>query len=189
MAQSMTPEELQEQIALRRERFKVVIADLRAVLKDDLGAFVTKQARAAFLAHPQVAEAMPDAALKAFKAKSSTLAQEMAERIDRALALEPVWLEGSPSDDRRSLAEAPRVWGEVTKVEAETHAFLQEHGLAGEGPAAYRAPLYFVNGRYFPSLAEHYWRLREELATLEAEHRQTQAHATRKSLEARWEDA
>ena len=59
MVESLSAQEIEDQIGLRKVRFQQVIADIRTVLKADMEAFVVRETKKAFLARPEVAESMP----------------------------------------------------------------------------------------------------------------------------------
>jgi len=190
MGETLTANEIDDQIGLRKVRFQQVIADIRAVLKADLDSFVMRETRKAFLARPDVAEGMVAERVGALKKGASELGKSLASRIDGELADVAQW--DAPSHEpvnARDLIGVPGVWSRVTEVEHATHDFLQSFGLAGAEAPSYKLPAYFVAGLYMPSLAEHYWRIVVEVRELEEQRRKLSETSVRERLQSKWDDA
>ena len=92
-------------------------------------------------------------------------------------------------NDNKTLVEHEAVWSKVRAIESTLQEILSSHAISGPEPASYKAPLYFVSGRYFPALAEHYWRLVGELQALEEEKGAVEAKDIRSGLSSKWDDA
>lgn len=182
--------ELDEQIALNRQRFEQVIKQIRGVLKEDLANHIAREAKKAFLTQPEAAEALSNAQIAELKRRSAEAARATSARVHDALTDHALWLAGyAVPGDHRSLVEATEVWAVVATADADLAALLGDFGLAGAGVPAYKAPVYFVAGQYFPSLAEHYWKIHSDLAALESQKEQLHDTTVRAALEARWDDA
>ncbi len=185
-----SPEELDEQLTLRKERFRQIITDIRAVLRDDLPVFVEREAKAAFLAHPETAANLSGEQVRDLKQRAKAVGERAVTRLEEALSGEDIWLE--PADepaDARSLVAARGVWNQVRHVEEDLSTLLREFGLVGDAAPSYKAPVYFVGGRYFPALAEHYWKLLGELRALETKRAELDKRSVRERLETRWNEA
>ena len=185
----VTIEQLDGQISLSRQRFSQVIDQIRTVLVEDCKGFVVKASKAAFLEQPIAADKLDDARLASFKKACSELGVTSSQRLSNALGDEALWLGevGTPSDER-SIEDVADVWGHVTAVQNEVKALLNDYGLDG-ATVDYQCPRYFVGGLYLPTLAEHYWKLRNELRSL-LSHKESLAEQTiRSRLESRWNDA
>ncbi len=187
---SETPEQLADRIALRRERFREVVDDIRAVLREDLPDWAVKQTRAAFLAHPEIAEELDKEQVVALKQRAAEVGAARAADVDTALSDLALWesVQAQP-EDRKGLAEATEIWSVVRGVPDALRVLLLDFGLASEAPPAYRAPVYFVSGRYFPALAEHYWGLLAEIRDLTARCAELDISQQRERLEAKWDHA
>ncbi|MFT7580775.1 MAG: hypothetical protein ACI9MR_002448 [Myxococcota bacterium] len=189
MTELPSVEELNSQVELRKSRLTQVIADIRNVLQTDIEAFVRRETKRAFLAQPAISAALDRDKIAALKSGMSALAESESSRISNALGNSELWttLEPHP-ENTRELAGATAVWTAVTSVEGQLTSFLSGFGLTDEH-VAYKAPAYFVDGRYLPSLAEHFWRLVHEIDELHGQSAQLKADVVRSDLEAKWEDA
>ncbi len=182
-----TVEELQGQVALRQQRLAQVISELREVLRADISSYAARECKRIFLAEPSVSESLDDARVAALKADSSSLGTSAAERIDGQIADHGLWSQGAdPSEPAADLKALDSVWSIVTTVQDDVAKLLSGFGFS-ESVSPYKAPAYFVDGRYFPSLAEHFWRLRIELSDLTSEIAQRSDDAVRSRLLARWD--
>lgn len=183
----LTSEELSGQLELARQRFEQVIEQIRTVLVSDAGRFVSKSGKAAFLEQPAVSDELSDARLAELKARSNALGEALSKRLGASLAKADCWRTGpSSTSDDRSLQEVSEVWSELQKVGTETREFLGEFGFDSVD-ISYVPPKYFVGGLYLPTLVEHYWRLRHEMGTLDAQRADLEAQSTRQRLQARWD--
>lgn len=190
MSETLTVEELDAQIAQRNQRFKQVIADIRAALEHDLPQFVARETKRAFLGHPDVAERLGPQRIKDLKERSAALGPDLASRVSTALMDEALWhAETTVPANTRDISSASAVWAEVQHVETELHSLLDEFGLAEAEPPRYKAPAYFINGLYLPGLAEHFWRLMHEVEELRAQREKIQRDEVRARLEAMWDEA
>lgn len=190
MVESLSATEIEDQISLRKVRFQQVIADIRAVLKADLDAFVVRETKKAFLAQGAVAEAMPTERVAALKKGAVELGKSVAAKIDAELADAALWAApaGEPANPR-DLVGIPEVWARVQGVEKALHDFLSGFGLGGAEPPGYKLPAYFVAGLYMPSLAEHYWRIVVEMRELEDQKKKLTETSVRERLQAKWDGA
>lgn len=185
----VTTEELTGQIELSRQRFQQVIDQIRTVVVADVSAFTAKAAKQAFLSQSVAADALDDAQLSALKTRSVEVGESASKRLEAALADDSAWLQGpNTTADERSLEDAAGVWSHVDAVNADVRELLTGFGFDAED-AGYVPPRYFVGGLYLPTLVEHYWRLRGEIATLEGQKESLAAESLRQRLEARWNDA
>ncbi len=181
--------ELDEQIALNRQRFEQVVQQIRGVLQEDLANFVAREAKKAFLSNPDAAATLSKAQVADLKRRSAETARTTAARVAGALAEDGPWLAAYEAPtDARSLVEATEVWAVVQTADSDLAALLGDFGLA-TGVPAYKAPAYFVGGLYFPSLAEHYWKIHADLAALQGEKEQLHDTTVRAALEDRWDEA
>ena len=112
------------------------------------------------------------------------------QEIDEKLADRALWL-SAPGEvlNVKTLQEASDLWTVVSRVEDALGGLLREVGLlaADEGPTPYSAPVYFVGGRYFPSLSEHFWKLLHEIRNLEGQQEAAKTAATQGRLTAKWD--
>ena len=185
-----TAKELSDQIDLRRARFESIVSELSAVLVDDLPNWAMREAKEAFLAAPSVAESMTEAQLRAFKADVETFGEKAAKILEGLLGATARWLDGSHlTENPRTLTDA-EIWSDLkAAVDQPFDALLEKYGLKGQQPAQFKGPVYFVGGRYFPALSEHYWKLRAELVDLEREVAELSANEIRTALLDRWDNA
>ena len=183
MVESLSAQEIEDQLGLRKVRFQQVITDIRAVLKADLEAFVVRETKRAFLARPEVADQMP-------QDKIVALGTSLAAKTDEAIADPALWT--APAHEphnARDLVGIPDVWARVVAAEKELHTFLQGFGIGGAEAPQYKLPAYFVAGLYMPSLAEHYWRIVVESRELEEQKKKLSETTVRDRLQAKWDGA
>ncbi|TNF23696.1 MAG: hypothetical protein EP329_26865 [Deltaproteobacteria bacterium] len=190
MSDAQTVEELEAQIAQRGSRFKQVIADIRAVLAEDLVQFFARETKRAFLSKAALSEALSDDQVKELKRRATEDGKAIAASIVEALADESLWHEVTTVPDNvRDLRAATPVWAQVTRVETALQSLLEGFGLADAEPVHYKSPSYFVKGLFMPGLAEHYWRLVHEVEELTEQRLQVETDAIKARLESRWDDA
>jgi hypothetical protein len=190
MTMSMTVAELDAQIAARRGRLAAIVGEMREVLRADIPAWMTRRARAAFLGQPALARALDGAQVTALKRGAEREGARVAAEVDAALADPAVWVTGGAGpSDTKALHGVP-AWGELARVGAALTALLADAGLTSDAEgSAYHAPVTFVAGHFFPSLAEHFWALTAELADLEQRRGELADSALREALAQRWNDA
>jgi len=190
MVETLSAQEIEDQISLRKVRFLQVIADIRTVLKADIEAFVARETKRAFLTRTDVAESMTAERVGVLKRRSAEVGKTLASALDQAIADPALWSPppGEPSNPR-DLVGIPEVWAKVEGAEKGLQAFLQEFGLAPAEPSPYKLPTYFVAGLYMPSLAEHYWRIVVETRELEDQQKKLTETSVRERLQAKWDGA
>ena len=190
MSETVTVEELESQIELRKQRFGQVIEDIRALLRADLEAWFGRKTKRAFLSNPSAAQDLSKERVSALKRRAAELGKSEADRVHTELADAALWTAGGPEpDNRRDITAASAAWDRVRVAEKALHDLLDEFGLAGDEPMDYKPPAFFVNGLYMPSLAEHFWRLVHEMDQLRAQAQQLKDDAIREKLEAKWDEA
>ena len=190
MSEPSGAEELNTEIAVREQRLTQVTADIRALLADDLPCFVEREAKRAFMARTNISGTLSDADVAQLKARATALGMETATAILKELEDPSAWeTDGPVPEDRRSLAGCPGVWSRIALIEHGTLELLAEYGLAEDTPTPYKPPAFFINGRFLPALAEHFWRLSIELRELRQRREQVSEKSIRDRLETRWNDA
>lgn len=189
MDELVTHADVEHAITARRERFEQTIADIVRLLEADIPRFITKRTREAFLANPAVSGAMGSDAVRALKSGAAELGGRAAARVRDEVAIDSAPWSAGPTETGtpKTLDEAP-VWASICAFEADLGALLEGAGLPASG-LSYRAPVFFIEGRYFPALAENYWRLRAEMAALAARLEVLEHDASRRDLEAVWDEA
>lgn len=190
MSEAQSVEELEAQIEMRKNRFKQVIVDIRAVLEEDLAQFFARETKRAFLGKPAVSDALTADQVQDLKRRAAQDGLAIAKSVSEALADESIWHKVQKVPDNvRDIRAAEPVWAEVSRVEAALQDLLQGFGLADPEPVHYKIPSYFVKGLYMPGLAEHYWRLIHEVQELADQRRRIETDAIKARLESRWDDA
>ena len=182
--------ELENLLELRTEKLWQVVGEIIALLSEDIPGYMVKQTKVAFLGHVERAETMSVAAVKELKQDAVRIGSELAGSVSTKLSERAVWLAAPTEvDDIRSLAAASEVWSIVGEVETALGSLLRSCDLLGpeEAVSAYKAPMYFVGGRYFPSLSEHFWKLLKEIRELEQRKVHAQSSVTRDGLLAKWD--
>lgn len=188
MVESLTTQEIDDQIGLRKVRFQQVVADIRTVLRVDLDAFVLRETKKVFLGKPEVAETLSTEQVVALKKGAIELGHRLSQKLEQELADLALW--DAPASDPanpRDLSEVPGVWGKLVEAEKAVVEFLASHGFSTE--VSYKLPAYFVGGLYMPSLAEHYWRIVVETRELEDQKKRLSEQTTRDKLQSKWDEA
>ncbi len=186
--ESTAVEELESQIELCEHRFDGVVEQIQAVLRADVRSHFAREARRAFIARPDQADALSDDRVRAFKAAAEAGGEAASATLQAALAERAHWTAPAEApEDARSLEAATAVWAHITAVDGALAALLEEHGLGGATSPSYRPPRYFVGGLYLPALVEHYWKLRAELEGLRGEREATLRAAQSDRLGTRWD--
>ncbi len=176
-----------------RQRVLATGADICAVLVEDLAGYPDRELQRRFLAAPDVAESIDDAALKALRAAAAELGRSAAARVATALAQPEPWLActvagSAPVEIGKDLRKVSAVWAHVSPVDAALTALAEPHDLGEDErePAGYAPPLRFIGRRYLPSLVESYLRAASELQALTERSAEEQVATRKRSLAERW---
>ena len=170
-------------------------ADALAILREDLPAFVEREAKRAFLLAPSFADGLSDEAIAAIKRDLADAARDASGSILEALSGDGPWLAGvdhiaGDDDDDATFEDNPAVWSPVAEIAATTRAVLDRHGFPPSGQDTdlrYRQPAFFVGGRHMKSVAEHYWRALRDVRDLRLRSEQVTATARLNELRSRWD--
>jgi hypothetical protein len=194
MTETLTEREIDEQIELRRQRFEHVVQDIRHLLRQDLENFVVRETRKVFLSQPDVAGAMSPEAILALRREAQAVGKAEAEAAVTKLGDIALWWTGEKlprrdGDKSRDLSEVTAVWEAIHGVEAAFVAFMGRHGFRIDSAPVYKAPAFFVGGRYMPGLNEHYWRILDEIRELHEQRVALAERVTRERLQALWDAA
>jgi hypothetical protein len=189
MVDTNTTADIDAQIKCRESRLLAVVDDIRAVFREDIPVYFAKQAKALFIANPLRAEALSAQEIRAFKARIQTAGDEAAVSLDERLSDATMW-QANPDGvaEVRTVVDAVLVWAEVQSVASSLNEALADMGFEGAAKV-YSAPLYFVSGRYFPALAEHFWRLLAEIKSLDQAKGQAVTERIETNLSSKWDDA
>ena len=106
MSEATSASELGGLISLRQQTLERVVADIRAVLQDHTPLYVEREAKRAFVAHPEVADAMPAARVAELKAEVEALGVAAATRLGDELPSPPCG-ESTPRRPRTGARSRP----------------------------------------------------------------------------------
>ena len=149
MSDTVTVEELDAQIDLRKNRFKQVTGEIRTVLREDIALFVPREVKKAFLASTSAAEAMDKSKVAKLKEKANELAHDLAARVDSALADDAIWATGGEvPKNKNDISGQAAVWEKVQPVERDVQALLDEFNdiamKIAEDPDEYSEGAYYL---------------------------------------------
>ena len=182
--------ELENSLMASRRRFHEVNDRIRALLASDVTSFVTRVVRATFVEQADVASALNEADLIALKKATQRLAEVESERVRAALEPREIWEHTvAAPEDGWSLDGVPVVWDPLEEVSDAVAKLVTSHGFKATERLRYKAPKYFVDGDYLPTLGEHHWRLLSEIRGLAVSVHQAEREAHADELAARWDDA
>lgn len=194
MSETLTGREIDEQLELRRQRFEQVVQDIRHLLRQDLENFVVRETKKVFLGQPEVAEKMSPDAILALRREAQVIGKAEGEAAVARLGDLVLWWTGADvarkgGEKMPDLSEVPAVWTHVRSVEEAFATFMRKHGFQIDVAPAYKAPAFFVGGRYMPGLNEHYWRIIDEIRELHDQRKALAERTTRDRLQALWDAA
>lgn len=188
------PDSAEAQIEAIHDRIRRNAEDIRALLRDDLPAFVVREIKTRFVEQSELATRMTDAQVKAMKEATARAGAALAAQVDASLEPLEAWLSGVDAEDGgRHLEQNPDLWGRVARPTVEAvEELLHAHGFPrppeGYG-VTYKEPARFISGRYLPTLAERYWKLIGELRRIQEQAAAQVKARSRSELARRWEDA
>lgn len=190
----VSPESVETQIAAIHDRIRRNADDIRALLRDDLPAFVAREVKARFVEDADLSSRMSEAQIKALKESTTRLGAELATQVDASLEPLDPWLAGiAVEDGGKHLEENPDLWARIARPAAEAvEEVLDASGFprpaSGHG-VAYKEPARFIAGRYLPTLAERYWKAIAELRRINEQSEAQHKARSRSELARRWDDA
>lgn len=190
----VSPETAEAQVVAIHDRIRRNADEIRALLRDDLPAFVAREIKTRFVEDADLSSRMGEAQVKALKEAAARAGAALAAQVDEALSPLDPWLAGlTVEEGGKHLEQNPDLWARIARPAAEAvEEVLDTNGFprpaAGHG-VAYKEPARFIGGRYLPSLAERYWKAIADLRRI-TEQSEAQARArSRSELARRWDDA
>jgi hypothetical protein len=191
-ANTQTVAELHQHIETLRDQVRTVTLEIKEILRVDLPLFVDRELKSAFINHPDFAQTIDDDLLQDIKKALSSAGATKRDEILAALEDDALWLPSSdPNEDTKtSIDQNNAVWSIVSGICESVHALKVKFNFPDvDGTIQYKAPSWFIERKYLPSLSERYWRLIRELN--EAQRQITESHASESKghLARRWDDA
>lgn len=189
-----SPDSAEAQVQAIHDRIRRNADDIRALLRDDLPAFVAREVKTHFVEQAELASRMTDVQVKALKEGTTRAGAALSAQVDASLEPLDAWLSGVQlPDGGRHLEQNPDLWTRIAGPAAEAvEELLHAHGFPrpadGYG-VVYKEPARFIAGRYLPTLAERYWKLISELRRIEEQAAAQVQARSRSELARRWEDA
>jgi len=178
--------QIEQQAEQTRERVKQVKTEICALLADDLPEFVKRELKKAFLAHPDVSNAMSDDTLKQLQIDISTDGLKASRNVLDGIEDDSLWFISSTG---KTISDNSELWSKVSVICATVAALKKNYGFPSDNESTvYKAPTWFIGGRYLPTLSEKYWALLTELAGITAQLKAAESHDTQSELAKRWGD-
>ena len=191
-ADTNTVAELRQHIETLKDQVRSITSEIKELLRTDLPLFVDRELKNAFINNPEFAQTIGDDALQDIKNAVATQGASKRDEILASLDEENLWMPSDISSEgtQKSISENNAVWSIVSRICDSVHTLKTQYNFPdADGPIQYKAPTWFIERRYLPSLSEKYWRAIRELN--EAARQITESHATESKgqLARRWDDA
>jgi hypothetical protein len=186
-----------------RQRLQRTIADIVALVAEDVAGYPVSELRRRFVEFPQ-GDALDDGQLKALRQEARELGRASADEVKARLTPLDLWLKSDddgkcvghlrslPSEeDCKDLSALRPVWAVVQGIDARLEAIAGKYGLPPDDrvPKGYTPPKRFISGKHLPTLVEHFWRELAEVRRLEAGERATAGEQKRRTRAERWGQA
>lgn len=187
-----------DEIRLLEEQESAILANIRslmneaiAVIREDLTKFPEREVRRHFAAFVEFAETLPDQKIKEIKREiAENVAAVVQEAIDR-LSDETLWFAGVEFDgEGKSLMENVKLWESVKPVAKFTEGILRKYKFPLLNPGIgveYKAPTWFISGKFLPAIAEKYWKAIGELKELRKRITEHSVESKKKELLKKWD--
>jgi len=168
-----------------------IAAEIRPVLAEDLLRYPAREVRRRFVADPEFAGRLPDAAIAGMKDAVAARAARARDEIMARMEEEAAWLAGvDAGGPGKSLAENEALWAPTRLAAEVVAAALKEYGFPDDGEAPdYRMPTWFIGGKYLPGLAEKYWALMAEVREVRSRTGELEQKRVRDALAKRWDES
>lgn len=183
-------EEARQTLAQLEDRLRRNVSDMVKVLVADAPVFARRAVRRVFERSP-VSDGLDDAALKALKDGTDTMANTVADRLGERLSPFEAWAwtGGDVPLTRDSLDAHPAVSKCLAEIGQSIAALLDTHGYseADRGLITYQLPAYFVAGQFMQSLVADYWRVLADHHELDKRLQEEALSTERTSRRSRWD--
>jgi hypothetical protein len=182
--------ELGEREARARSTLLKLASEVRPVLAEDLEKYPGREVKRRFLADPEFARTLDDAALGRLKSELAGVGERLREQVAARLDDPEPWLKGVEFEGPgKSFSENLALWSLTLPAAEAVRKVLDAFGFPGtaESPPDYRMPTWFINGKYLPGLAEKYWSLIGELREVRARILEVERSRLRDDLSRRWD--
>ena len=191
-ADTQTVAELHQHIETLKEQVRIVTSEIKGILRVDLPLFVDRELKSAFINNPEFAQTIGDDLLQDIKKALSALGENKRDEILTSLEDDALWLPSSdPNEDTKtSIDQNNAVWSIVSGICDSVHALKAQFNFPdGDGTIQYKAPSWFIERKYLPSLSEKYWRLIRELNEAQREITESHVSESKGQLARRWDEA
>jgi hypothetical protein len=178
--------ELIEEEKKLEEELWVVINEIRSVLETDLPAFVERELKKAFLNNTEHADHMSDDQIKQLKMDISEQGSQAATSVLEEIRDKALWFDAGSG---KSIADNGALWAKVNRICDAVDSLKSDYGFPEEEKATvYKAPTWFIDRLYLPTLSERYWRLLEQRTALVTQKLSAQNHDSQNERAKRWNE-
>lgn len=161
---------------------------IAALLATDAQAFFHREVKDRFIAAPEFADALEDAAVARLKRETAATAEAAAAALREALG-DGTWSTvEAPADLDAPITAHPPVAAALGQLEAHLARFLEGHGIPGD-PPLYTLPARFIDGENLVPLTRNLWKAARHLAAARGEVRETGRQQAADRRRQRWEEA
>ncbi|MFA5624650.1 MAG: hypothetical protein WC966_06315 [Bradymonadales bacterium] len=170
-------------------RIQALVLELSELLQKDIPSFAMRTARKAFIDDLDFAESRSDEQITGFKQRLHQFTDRLGKNsIAKLNASLDLWTNAeAKAGDAKTLEGNPEVWAILVEISPAIERFMKDEGLPCDVPA-YKTPLYFIDGKFAPSIIEKYWAALVSLRALDVEI-QEDSHERRRAAQAeRWDD-
>jgi len=189
-AENQSMAELRQHIETLNEQVRALTDEIKAVLHADLPEYINRELKRSFVSHPDFAQTVDNDTLLSIKKRVQSVGESARDSIMAALNDDNLWNASTIGDSQKSIADNEAVWGIVQKIGDSVSEVRQEFGFPDANDStSYKAPTWFIDRRYLPSLSEKYWRLLREINEANRQINETQSNESKGRLAQRWDDA
>ncbi|MBM4386257.1 MAG: hypothetical protein FJ088_00880 [Deltaproteobacteria bacterium] len=187
-----------DEIKLLEEQESAILANIRclmneaiAVIGEDLAKFPEREVRRHFTAFVEFAETVPEQKIKEIKKEIAGNIATVAQDVIDRLSDETLWFAGVEFDgEGKSLMENVKLWESVRPVAKFTEGVLRRYKFPLLNPGTgveYKAPTWFISGKFLPAIAEKYWKAIGELKELRKRMAEHSVESKKKELLKKWD--
>jgi len=189
-AENSSIAELREHAETLLEQVRALADEIKAVLHIDLPEYINRELKRSFVSHPDFAQTVNNDTLLAIKKQVASAGNSARDRIIDALNDPELWTPTATTENQKSIADNAAVWRIVQTIGETVTEIRKQHSFPdANDPVEYKAPTWFIERRYLPSIGEKYWRLLREANEAKRQIDEAHSNESKGRLAQRWDDA